>query len=106
MLFSLQANTFQCILGIGSSKTYAFFQYADGLMSWTGESSPALVGFNAGDGIRSFVLPTSLTAGVLQIASTGNTGLDGKWLFEIGSTETTSLGKLIDGTGITGCKCV
>lgn len=51
-------------------------------MSWTGDPA-ALVGFNAGDGSSSFTLPTSLTAGVREVAQTGNTGRDGKWLFQV-----------------------
>lgn len=92
-LLSSQANTFQCILGISSSTTYIFFQYADGLMSWGGGPSPALVGFNAGDGTSSLELPTSRTDSVLDIASTGNTGRDGRWLFVISGSEVTFPGK-------------
>lgn len=78
----LQGNTFQCVIAISSSATYVFFLYADDLISWTG-SSPALVGFNAGDGASYFTLPTSLTSAVLDVAEAGNTGSNGKWLFQV-----------------------
>lgn len=65
-------------------------------MSWAGGSSPALVGFNAGDGTNALVLPTSLTAEVLQVASTGNTGMDGRWLFRLDSSEVTFPGKFYE----------
>lgn len=51
-------------------------------MTWPG-NPPAVVGFNAGDGVDSFTLPTSLTAAVLEVAQTGNTGSDGKWVFRV-----------------------
>lgn len=51
-------------------------------MNWAG-NPPALVGFNAGDGVTSFSMPTSLTPGVLEVAGAGNTGSRGKWLFQV-----------------------
>ena len=62
------------------------------MMNWVG-SSPALVGFNSGDGTRSFALPTSLTEGVLEVASTGNTGNAGKWIFQVDGSEVQMPGK-------------
>lgn len=79
---SPQGNTFQCVIAIGSTSTYVLFLYADGLMSWAGTPS-ALVGFNAGNGVASFTLPTSLTPSVLDVADSGNTGTRGKWVFQV-----------------------
>lgn len=60
--------------------------YDEDMMNWVG-SSPALVGFNAGDGTSSFALPTSLTDGVLEVSATGNTGSAGKWIFQVDGNE-------------------
>ena len=64
-------------------------------MMWAGQS-PALVGFNAGDGNNMFVLPTSQTADVLQTTSTGNTKLDGRWLFRVDGSSVTMPGESCD----------
>ncbi len=88
----LQTNSFQCVIAIGSSATYVLFKYADNGLKWAGQS-PALVGFNAGDGVHSLVLPTSQTAEVLQITRTGNTASDGRWLFRVDQRSVTFPGK-------------
>lgn len=63
-----------------------FFLYADDLMNWAGSPS-ALVGFNAGNGVNSFALPTSLTPDVLEVTGAGNTGSRGKWLFQVDGSD-------------------
>ncbi len=55
-------------------------------MTWPG-SPPALIGFSAQDAASSLILPTSLTARVLDVTETGNTGVNGRWLFKIDSSE-------------------
>lgn len=51
-------------------------------MRWAG-SPPAMVGFNAGDGVGSLTLPSSLTPAVLDVAQASNAGSSGKWLFRV-----------------------
>ncbi len=63
-------------------------------MEWGGNTTPVLIGFNAGDGIASFTLPTSLTPAVLQATRTGNTGVNGQWLFRVDGGEVTLPGKV------------
>lgn len=61
-------------------------------MSWSG-SQPALVGFNSGNGMSGFTLPTSHTSGVRKVTDTGNTGVAGKWLFRVDESDIQMLGK-------------
>ena len=65
--------------------TYSFviFLYADNLIQW---SLGAQAGFNAGDGVRSTTIPGSLTEDILNIASTSNIGVPGKYLFRVDDT--------------------
>ena len=70
------------------------FLYADDEMNWPG-SPAALVGFSAEGGASSFVLPTSLTPGVLEVTETGNTGNSGWWVFRIDNSSITMPGKPI-----------
>jgi len=64
-------NTFQCVLATNGTSSFVLFLYADGLMNWIASDQdgtyPALVGFNAGDGVASLTLPTSRTERVLDI---------------------------------------
>ena len=49
-------------------------------------SVPALllqVGFNAGDGVRYFSVPGSRTASIVDVETTTNVGLRGRWMFRI-----------------------
>lgn len=78
------------------------FLYPEGGIEWTtGDGSggadgvggtPAQVGFNAGDGIRSLGIPLSQTDGVIDIDElSGNTGENGLWIFRV-DRETISSG--------------
>ena len=68
--------------------------YAAGRMQWTtGDNSggynglygtPALAGFNAGDGIRSYTIPGSHTYSIIEITFTTNVGIPGTWIFKVG----------------------
>lgn len=71
--------------------TYSFviFLYADDLIQWSlGDSSSvhAQAGFNAGDGERSFTVSGSQTAAILDIETTSNIGVAGKYLFRVDET--------------------
>ena len=41
------------------------------------------VGFNAGDGRRYFSVPGSRTASIVNVETTTNVGLRGRWVFRI-----------------------
>ena len=69
------------------------FFYADEEIQWTtGDNSggkdglggtPAQVGFNAGDGVRSASVPGSQTAAIINITMTSNIGVPGVWIFQV-----------------------
>ena len=74
-------------------RSFTIFLYADGEIQWTtGDESggfnglggtPAQVGFDAGDGIRSTTIPGSRTSAIINIAQTSNVGISGTWIFRI-----------------------
>lgn len=89
-----QLNTFQCVLVTDGTLSFAVFLYAEGEIQWTsGDDSggtaglggtAAQVGFNAGDGIRYYSLPTSRTEEIVSIdQNPGNTGVKGLWIFRV-----------------------
>ncbi len=63
------------------------FLYADGLIQWTtGEASggtAAQVGFNAGDGTRFSIVPSSRTDAVINITQSSNVGVPGMWVYQV-----------------------
>ena len=77
--------------------SFVIFLYADGKIQWTtGDASggtngfggtPAQVGFDAGDGIRYFAVPSSQTDEIINIADTSNVGIPGMWIFRIDGQE-------------------
>ena len=76
----MQVNTFQAVLTSDGNATYAMFLYRD--IQW-GDSDTS-VGFNAGDGIRGFNLPESLTVeGILNLESATNVGIPGAFYFRV-----------------------
>ncbi|CAD5126546.1 unnamed protein product [Dimorphilus gyrociliatus] len=85
-------NTFQAVLTTDGHRSFTIFNY--GNISWTtGTSSDgdknglggtqAQAGFNAGDGRRYFNLPHSRTHNIIDVESTSNVGIPGKWIFRI-----------------------
>ena len=75
-------NTFQAVLATDGDATYVMFLYRD--IQWS--SGATSVGFNAGDGIRGFNLPESLsTEGILNLTRTSNVGPDypGVYFFRV-----------------------
>ena len=90
----LQTNTFQCVLAVSGSQTYAIYLYALGLIQWTtsddqggingtGGNRLPVAGYNAGDSIVSFMIPGSLTDDIIKIASTSNVLIPGMWVFRL-----------------------
>ena len=73
--------------------SFVSFLYADGEIQWTtGDASggsgglggtPALAGFNAGDGIHFSTIPGSLSDDIINITDTSNVGIPGVWMFQI-----------------------
>ena len=80
------------MLAVSGNQTYAIYLYADGLIQWTtgddqggvnglGGYQPPVAGYSAGDGIRNtFMIPGSLTNGIIKIASTSNVQVPGMWV--------------------------
>ena len=76
-------NTFQVVIATDGTRTFIGFLYED--IQWTANT---VIGFNAGDGVRSFTLPESLTtAGILNLESTSNVGIPGVYLFRVDQNE-------------------
>ena len=88
-----QNNTYQCVLAVSGTQTYTIYLYADGLIQWTtGDDgggigglggAPALVGYNAGDGMISYTLPGSQTDAIIGVASVSNVGVPGMLVFRL-----------------------
>ena len=77
-LFS-QANTFQVVIAADQLMTFVFFIYHD--IQWGGDG--ANIGFAAGDGIRSFMVPGALTNQVLNIDEGSNVGVTGVYIYRV-----------------------
>ncbi|XP_023932267.1 sushi, nidogen and EGF-like domain-containing protein 1 [Lingula anatina] len=84
-------NTFQVVLVTNGRQSFAIFNYKE--VTWTtGAGSggrgglggtPAQVGFNAGDGFRYFSVPGSRTSAIVDIESTTNVNVPGRWIFRV-----------------------
>ena len=73
----IQANTFQAVLATDGEKSFVFFIYMD--IQWgTGG-----IGFNAGDGVRSFSLNESVTDAARMIMDGSNVGVVGEYAFHV-----------------------
>ena len=59
--------------------TFVFFIYGD--IQW---GLGANIGFNAGDGMRSFMVPGALTNQVLNIDKESNVGETGVYIYRVG----------------------
>ncbi|XP_019614681.1 PREDICTED: sushi domain-containing protein 2-like [Branchiostoma belcheri] len=93
---SSKRNTFQAVLVSNGRHSFAIFNYGD--ITWTtGTASdgdaetglggtPAKVGFNAGDGIRFFCTNSSQTDDIVNVETTSNVNMPGRWVFRIDST--------------------
>ena len=77
----MQANTFQVVLSTDGQMSFVFFLYFD---IQVGE---AVIGFNAGDGVRSFTLPGSLTNATQEVEEGDNTGIEGFYAYRVDLTE-------------------
>ena len=94
MLLILQTNTFQCVLAISESQSFAMFLYPKGGIQWTtGDNdggvnglggTAALAGINGGDDVNYFIVPGSLSSAIVNIGATTNAGVPGMWIFAVG----------------------
>ena len=74
----LQVNTFQVVIAADQQMTFVFFIYHT--IEW---GRGANVGFNAGDGTRSFTVPGALTNQVLNIDEGSNVGVTGLYIYRV-----------------------
>ena len=68
--------------------SFAIINYEDGGINWSSVGSgngvtgtAAQAGFSDGYGINHFLLPGSNTPDIINISSTSNVGIRGKWIF-------------------------
>ena len=73
-------NTIQVVLATDTVKTVALFIYED--IEW---GDGAQIGFNAGDGQTSYMLPEALTEDTLSMHNRTNVGRPGVFVFRIDS---------------------
>ena len=76
--FLLQTNTFQVVVAADQQMTFVFFIYGD--IQWGGGAN---VGFNAGDGTRSFMVQGALTNHTLNIDEGSNVGVRGVYIYRV-----------------------
>ena len=76
----LQVNTFQVVIATDGQSTFVFFIYAD--IEW---GDGANIGFNAGDGTRSFMIPGALTPQSMNIEDGSNVEIAGVYIYRVDS---------------------
>ena len=76
----LQANTFQVVIAADGQNTFVLFIYAD--IQW---GDGANIGFNAGDGTRSFMIPGALTPQSINIEDGSNVEIAGVYIYRVDS---------------------
>ena len=74
----LQANIFQVVIATDGQQTFVFFIYGD--IEW-GED--ANIGFDAGDGTRSFMLPGALTNQSVNVEDGSNVDVRGLYIYRV-----------------------
>ena len=82
----MQANTFQVVMATDGEKSFVFYTYFD--IQW-GEGT---IGFNAGDGVRSFTLNGSLTPATQEVERGSNVGVEGLYAYRVDLPEIISPG--------------
>ncbi|NXH38106.1 TECTA protein, partial [Dicaeum eximium] len=88
-----KSNTFQAVLTTDSEKSYIILNYRD--IQWTtgtvsdGDTAtglrgtPAHAGFNSGDGTNFYNIPVSQTDAIINITTTSNVNVPGRWVFRV-----------------------
>ena len=74
----LQANTFQVVIATDGQRTFVFFIYGD--IEWGNDAN---IGFDAGDGVRSFMLPGALTSQSIIIEDGSNVDVTGLYIYRV-----------------------
>ena len=74
----LQANTFQVVIATDGQQTFVFFIYGD--IEWGDDAN---IGFDAGDGVRSFMLPGALTNQSINVESGSNVDVRGLYIYRV-----------------------
>ena len=74
----LQANTFQVVIATDGQRTFVFFIYGD--IEWGDDAN---IGFNAGDGVRSFMLPGALTNQSMNVEDGSNVDVRGLYIYRV-----------------------
>ena len=77
-MYVLQVNIFQVVIAADQQMAFVFFIYHD--IQW-GED--ANIGFSAGDGTRSFMVPGSLTNQTVNIDEGSNVGVRGVYIYQV-----------------------
>ena len=73
----LQENSFQVVIATDGQWTFVFFIYGE--IEW----GFANIGFNAGDGVRSFIGPASHSFNSVDIEKRSNVGRSGVYIFRV-----------------------
>ncbi|CAJ0961123.1 unnamed protein product, partial [Ranitomeya imitator] len=78
-----KVNTFQCVLVTDGTATYVLFNYED--MQWPLISGYPLsmAGLNSGYNTSYYVIPDSFSPSIVNISSTSNVGVPGRWVFKV-----------------------
>ena len=86
----MQENIFQAVIATDWERTYILFIY--GRIDWLPDH--VIIGFNAGDGCRYFILPESLTnEAILNLENTSNVGRPGTFIFRADQTAITEINR-------------
>ena len=74
----LQANTFQVVIATDGQQTFVFFIYGD--IEWGEDTN---IGFDAGDGVRSFMVPGALTNRSVNVEGGSNVDVRGMYIYRV-----------------------
>ena len=73
----LQTNSLQAVMATDGQATFVFLIYSN--IEW----GVANIGFNAGDGVRSFMVPGALTAQTTNIDMGSNVNISGLYIYRV-----------------------
>ena len=73
----MQVNTLQVVLTTDGERSFTFFIYSD--IQW----GDGVIGFNAGDGVRSYTLPGSGSPAARNIEDDSNVGVKGVYAYRV-----------------------
>ena len=73
----VQENTLQVVIATNGQASFALFLYSN--IEW----GSANIGFNAGDGIRSFMIPGALTPQTRNIENGSNVDVPGLYIYRL-----------------------